>query len=550
MGRSRGLGWLALGALCLALAACNVIEGEEQAERVSDELPAHGDTFILATIGDITALIPNITSDAPSHEVGALVYDGLVQADRNLNYVPQLAESWTFSEDCLSLTFALRRDVTWHDGRPFTADDVVFTYHTMMNPKTPTAYRDSFSMISSVEAPDPYTVQVTYGRPFARAVSSWAMAILPKHLLETYAASGTLRESPQNRRPVGTGPYRFHEWRSGEKVVLLANRDYYDGPPYLGRVVYRVIPSQATIFLELKARGVDQTSLTALQYTRQTTYPAFNKAFRKYRYPSSTYTFFGFNLKDPRFADVRVRRAFAHAINKQEIIDGVRQGLAREATGPIRPGTWAYTDQVRRYPYDLDRARQLLAEAGWKDRDGDGVVENVEGKPFAFTIQTNQGNEERKKIAEIIQQRLKDIGVKADIQVIEWASFVSEYLKKRRFEAVVMGFGVGTDPDQYVIWHSSQMGPDQMNRLSFSNPEVDRLLEDGRASCHEAQRVKYYQRFQQVLADEQPMIFLYFADALPVVASRVRGIEPAPAGISWNFTDWFVPEQLQRYTSG
>ena len=137
MGPSRGLGWLALGALCLALGACNVIEGEEQAKRVSDELPAHGDTFILATIGDITALIPNITSDAPSHEVGALVYDGLVQADRNLNYVPQLAESWTFSEDCLSLTFALRRDVTWHDGRPFTADDVVFTYHTMMNPKTP-----------------------------------------------------------------------------------------------------------------------------------------------------------------------------------------------------------------------------------------------------------------------------------------------------------------------------------------------------------------------------------------------------------------------------
>jgi peptide/nickel transport system substrate-binding protein len=550
MWRRRSLGWLALGALSLALGACGVIEGERLAERASDELPAHGDTFILASIGDITALIPNIASDGSSHEVGSLIYDGLVQVDRNLTYAPQLAKSWTFSPDCLTLTFALRDDVKWHDGRPFTAEDVVFTYQAMVHPKTPTAYKDSFSMIGKVEALDPYTVRIEYTKPFARALSSWSMAMLPKHLLAPYLADGRLRESPQNRHPIGTGPYRFHEWRSGEKVVLLANRDYYDGPPYLGRVVYRVIPSQATIFLELKAQGVDQSSLTALQFTRQTDYPAFAKAFRKFRYPSNTYTFFGFNLRDPRFADLRVRRAFAHAINKQEIIDGVRHGLARAASGPIRPGTWAYTDDVRRYPYDAARARELLAEAGWKDRNGDGVIEDAEGRPFAFTIQTNQGNEERKKIAEIIQQRLEDVGVRAEIQVIEWASFVSEYLKKRRFDAVVMGFGVGTDPDQFVIWHSSQMGPDQMNRLSFANAEVDRLLEAGRASCHEMERVEYYQRFQQILAEEQPMIFLYFADALPAVTARVRGVEPAPAGISWNFTDWFVPEQLQRYTSG
>jgi peptide/nickel transport system substrate-binding protein len=549
MGKGPGLGWLALGMLWLALGACGAI-GETPGERVSDELPSHGDTFILASIGDITALIPNIASDGSSHEVGGLIYDGLVQVDRNLNYAPQLAKSWTFSPDCLTLTFSLRDDVKWHDGRPFTAEDVVFTYEAMVHPKTPTAYKDSFSMISKVEALDPYTVRIEYSKPFARALSSWSMAMLPKHLLAPYLADGRLRESPQNRHPIGTGPYRFQEWRTGEKVVLVANRDYYDGPPYLGRIVYRVIPSQATIFLELKAQGVDQSALTALQFTRQTHYPAFAKAFRKFRYPSNTYTFFGFNLKDPRFADVRVRRAFAHAINKQEIIDGVRQGLARAATGPIRPGTWAYTDDVRRYPYDPGKARELLAEAGWKDRNGDGVIEDAEGRPFAFTIQTNQGNEERKKIAEIIQQRLEDVGVRAEIQVIEWASFVSEYLKKRRFEAVVMGFGVGTDPDQFVLWHSSQMGPDQMNRLSFANAEVDRLLESGRASCHETERVKYYQRFQQILAEEQPMVFLYFADALPAVTSRVRGIEPAPAGISWNFTDWFVPEQLQRYTSG
>ena len=276
-----------------------------------------------------------------------------------------------------------------------------------------------------------------------------------KHLLEVHRGR-QLKESPENSRPVGTGPYRFQEWKSGEKVVLVSNNEYYEGRPYLGRIVYRVIPNQGTIFLELKAKGVDLASLTAIQYARQTEYPAFRKAFRKYRYPSSAYTYFGFNLKDPRFADRRVRQAFAHAIDKQELMEGVLMGLAREATGPIRPGSWAYTNKVTRYDYSPVKAKALLAEAGWKD-NRDGVLRDKDGKAFSFTIRTNQGNEERKKVAEIIQQRLAAIGVKTEIQVIEWASFIKEFIKKKRFEAVVLGWVVGTDPDQYGVWHSSQM---------------------------------------------------------------------------------------------
>jgi peptide/nickel transport system substrate-binding protein len=333
--------------------------------------------------------------------------------------------------------------------------------------------------------------------------------------------------------------------------VLVANQTYYDGRPYIGRVVYRVIPSQATIFLELKAKAVDYVrTLTAFQYTRQTDYPAFRKAFNKFKYPSAYYTFLGFNLKDPRFADRRVRRAFAHAINKQELIEGVVQGLAREANGPIRPGTWAFTDGVPRYDYDPEKARLLLAEAGWKDRDGDGIVQDKDGKPFVFTLLTNQGNDERKKAAEIIQHRLRDVGVKVEIQVIEWAAFIKEYVKPRRFEAVILGLGTGVDPDQYVVWHSSQTGPEQMNRTGYANPEVDRLLERGRSSCEREDRVQYYHRIQEILAEDLPMLFLYFRDELPVVSSRVHGIKVAPAGILYNFTEWYVPRALQRYTSG
>ena len=538
------------GGLGLA-AACNGPIDNRLDESAAAGPPAYGDTFIEASIGDIGGLIPTLTSDQSSYEVGGLIYDGLIKTDKDLNLAPAMAQSWTYSRDCLDLTFKLRRDIKWHDGYPFTAADVVFTYEAMINPKTPAPFKEGFLLVKSVEAPDPYTVRVHYDKPYARAVETWGTSILPKHLLQSFADAGTLRESPQNSQPVGTGPYRFQEWKPGEKVVLVSNPDYYEGRPYLSRIVYRVIPSQATIFLELKANGVDYVNtLTGIQYARQTEYPAFRKAYHKFRYPASDYTFLGFNLKDPRFADRRVRQAFAHAINKQELIDGVRLGLAREATGPIRPGTWAYTDKVPRFDYDPEKAKALLAEAGWKDRDGDGVVEDSTGKPFTLTIRTNQGNDERKKIAEIVQQRLKEIGVQADIQLIEWAAFIKEFVKPRRFEVVVLGLGTGIDPDQFVVWHSSQRGPDQMNRTGYDNPEVDRLLEAGRTSCVQSERVRYYHRIQEILAGDLPMIFLYYRDALPVVASRVRGVIPSPSGIMYNFNEWYVPKTQQRYTSG
>lgn len=532
------------------LAACGVeVEGRGDGRGAAAGEPAYGDTFIEASIGDIQGLIPNITTDGSSHQVGSLIYAGLVKRDKDLNLIPNLAESWDLSKDCLTLTFRLRKDAKWHDGHPVTSEDVRFTYEAMIHPKTPTAYKEDFLAVQSFEVLDPYTVRITYPKPYAAAVESWGTWVLPKHLLERYVKEGRLREAPENRRPVGNGPYRLVEWKSGEKVVVLANPDYFEGRPYISRVVYRIIPSQATIFLELKAKGVDFAGLTAIQFKRQTEYPAFRKAYSKYQYPANAYTYFGFNLKDPRFADRRVRRAFAHAISKQELIDGVRLGLAREATGPYKPGTWAYNPDVVRFPYDPEKAKALLAEAGWKDTDGDGILDK-NGVPFTFTIRTNQGNEERKKIAEIIQRRLKDIGVAAEIQILEWAAFIKEFVKKRRFEAIILGWGIGLDPDQYEVWHSSKTGPDELNHISYANPEVDQLLELGRGSCRREERKKYYVRLQEVLAEDQPILFLYFPDALPVVAARVHGIEPSPNGITYNFIRWYVPKQLQRYTSG
>jgi peptide/nickel transport system substrate-binding protein len=512
--------------------------------------PTPGDTLIVALPGNVSGLIPNITGDKNSHDAVRWVYNGLITHDKDINIVPDLAESWDLSSNCLDLTFKLRKNVRWHDGRPFTADDVVFTYNLMVHPKTPSPYKDDFEEVESVAAVDPHTVHIRYKQPYAPALMSWGQSMLPRHLLESYMLAGKLREAPQNfTAPVGTGPYRFKEMHSGDRIVVVANPDYYAGPPYIARIVYRIIASQAVTFLELKTRGVDSSTLTALQYRRQTDYPAFRKAYRKFRYAANVYTYLGLNHQDPRFADKRVRQAIANAIDRRDLIDGVRLGLAREATGPYQPGTWAHNPNVRTYPYDPARARALLAEAGWKTTNADGILVK-DGQPFAFELLISQGNDEGRKIAEIIQAQLREIGIDVELRVLEWAAFLRERIKTRRFTAAVLAWSIGLDADQYSIWHSSQTGPEEFNFVSYANREVDELLERGRKTCVQSDRKRAYDRLQEILAEEQPIIFLFFRDALSVVTTRVRGIVPGPIGIEYNMNEWYVPRRLQIYTAG
>ena len=505
--------------------------------------PAYGDRLIEGSIGDASTLIPPLASDSASHGVASFIYNGLLKYDKDLKLVGDLAERWEVSNNGLTITFYLRKGVKWHDGVEFTADDVMFTYKLMINPKTPTAYAGDYLMVKKAEVLNKYTFRVHYAKPFAPALASWTLAILPKHLLE----GKEVAKSPLNRHPIGTGPYKFVEWRTLEKIVLTYNPDYFEGRPYLDRYIYRVIPDQATMFLELKAGGIDMMGLTPLQYAKQTEYPKFKREFRKYRYLAFAYTYLGYNLKDPKFRDKRVRQAISYAIDKKEIIEGVLLGLGVEATGPYKPGTWVYNPNVKMYPYNPQKARELLREAGWVDTNGDGILDR-NGQPFEFTIITNQGNDARRKTAEIIQRRLAQIGIKVNIRIIEWAAFINEFIDKRKFEATILGWTIGQDPDLFDIWHSSKTGPKELNFISYNNPEVDRLLIKARETFDQNERKRYYDRFQEILAEDQPYTFLYVPEALPVVNARIHGIEPAPAGIMYNFIKWFVPKGLQRTT--
>ena len=534
--------------LLMALMAAVIIGCKAQEEEKTyggpDTGPAYGDLFIDASIADASTLLPPLASDAASFAIISLVYNGLVKHDADLTLIGELAESWEISPDGLTITFKLRRGVKWHDGAPFTAHDVLFTYQVMVDPKTPTAYSGDYLQVKKAEAVDDYTFRVTYPQPFAPALETWGLSILPRHLL----AGQDITKSPLGRHPVGTGPYKFKEWRAGEKIALTYNPDYFEGRPYLNGYVNLVKPDLATMFLELKAGNLDRMGLTPLQYTRQTEYPKFARLYQKYHYVPVpyVYTYLAYNLEDQRFADKRVRQALTYAINKKELIDGVLLGLGEEAVGPYKPGAWYFNPDTPKFAYNPEKARALLAQAGWQpNREGILVKD---GRPFEFSILTNQGNDIRARTAEIIQGRLREIGILVKIRIVEFAVFLKEFIDKGRFETVLLGWNTGMDPDQYDIWHSSKTRPGELNFIHYKNPEVDALLEEGRHTFDREKRRRAYFKLQEILAEDQPYSFLFAPDSLPAISRRFRGIKLAPAGLSYNFIKWYVPKGEQKYT--
>jgi len=541
-------------AACI-LAACSSGEQGSLPAPPDVSAPVAGDAIVEGTIGEASTLIPILASDSASHAVAGQIYNGLVKYDKNLTIVGDLAQSFDISPDGLTITFHLRKGVTWHDGAPFTSRDVLYTYRVIIDPKTPTAYAEDFKQVKNLVALDDHTVRATYGSPFAPALASWGTSILPAHLLE----GKDITKSPLARQPVGTGPYRFKEWIAGQKIVLEFNPDYFEGRPWIDRYIYRIIPDTSTMYMEMKAGAIDLMSLTPVQYARQTTSLQFTSRFNKFRYPSSGYLYMGYNLRHPLFRDKRIRQAITAAIDKEELIHGVLFGMGQKAHGPIVPGRWAYNPDVKDIGYNPKHAADLLAQAGWREKNGDGIlvrkemVKNDDGtmveklKPFQFTILTNQGNQQRLLSAQIIQQRLKYVGIDVKIRIVEWATFLKEYIDKGKFEVVMLAWNISQDPDMYDVWHSSKTNPGELNFIGFKNAEVDRLLVEGRGTFDISKRKQAYFRIQEILAEEQPYTFLYVPDALPVVSARIRGVEVAPAGIGHNQIKWYVPKNEQVY---
>ena len=525
-----------------ALAACG--ESVSTANYEETGTPAKGDMIVEAAIGDATNFIPFIAADSASHKISGFIYEGLLKYDKNLNLTGNLAQSWQISEDGLSITFKLKKGITFSDGTPFTAHDVLATFKAITNPETPTPYAGDYTQVETAEVLDDHTFKVTYPEPFAPALSSWTLSILPKHLLE----AAPLAENSLKESPVGTGPYTLHTWQRGQHAVLKANPNYRKGEANISARRIRQIPDVDTQFLELQAGNLDMMGLKPLQFTRGTNNKKFTNNFSKYKYLGSGYTYMGYNLKNPLFENANVRTALSYAVNREEIVNGVLLGQGLPLANPFKPGTWAFNENIKPHAYNPKKAKKMLSEAGWEDTDADGILDktiNGEKQNFSFTVVTNQGNQLRQLTAELIQKSLAEVGIEMNIRIQEWSTFIENTIHKKDFDAFILGWSLTPEPDPYDIFHSSKQGEREFNIVGFENAEADEMMEKARRTFDQSERKEYLDRFQEIIHAEQPYMFLYAPYSLVTVHKRIKNIEEAPAGIGHNQEEWFVPKQQQ-----
>ncbi|MFA5840084.1 MAG: peptide-binding protein [Candidatus Margulisiibacteriota bacterium] len=474
--------------------------------------------------GEISLLNPILSTDSSSSAVEGAIFTGLTRVNAKLEVIPDLATSWTVSSDGKVWTFYLRRGVKWHDGREFGAEDVVFTFNAILNPKVNSVRRSDYIIDGQpivFKTLNKYSVQAVLPKPFAPFLIHTGMGILPKHLL----ADKDINTAEFNRHPIGTGPFIFKEWVTGDHVTLLRNDNYYLGKPRLTQIIYKIIPDANASLVALEAGEVDEAGIPAKDYKRMKAMQGVNV----FEYDAMVYTYLGLNLANPKFADKRVRQALAYATDKKQLVSLIFKGLASPAYAPSAPISWAFSDNVPKYLYNPAKAKQLLKEA---------KAENLE-----FTILVNQGNKEREKAAIILQQQYKKVGVIVNVRVMEWSALlkiVNAAKDPKDYEAVIMGWSLGLDPDAYSIWHSSQY-PAGFNFVNYSNSAADRLLEDGRTTMDKNKRKQIYAKLWQTIADDQPYIFLWYPKAVAGIRERVGGLaNPGPAGMFLELEKVFV----------
>jgi peptide/nickel transport system substrate-binding protein len=540
---------------CVVLTACNADgRGGNGAEAAEDAAVAqedrYGGTAVAGIIGDIPDISPLTSTDHNANQMQLFVlFTPLIGVDENFEPVPRLARSWEVSPDGRQLTFHLRDDVYWHDGVRTTAHDVKFTYDRMRDPATAFPNTAFFEYYGDAEVVDSFTIRFAM-EPHADYMDPWrATAPAPRHLLEEVAPEALSRHPYATQRPVGNGPFRFVSRQQGQNWVFEANPDFPEdlgGRPYIDRLVIRIIPESTILLTELLRGGIDYYIAPP---TDQLAQVEASSAARVLAFDDRAFVLIAWNQRRPQFGDARVRRALTMAINREAIVEAIRRGYGTIGNSTVPPFYWQHdpgagSDLV----HDPEGALELLREAGWEDRNGDGILQDEQGRPFRFTLVTNHGNRERQEIMEIVQAQLRRVGVDAQLQIMEWGTLLGRVNdpQRRDFDALLIGWVTEFKIKDNNLFHCDRRD-EPFQWVGHCNPRLDALMDTLPTIIDRDEARPYWSQYQRLLAEDQPYTILYFQRRVEGVHNRLRNVHVDARGDWVSVQRWFIhPEMRTR----
>ncbi len=508
-----------------------------------------GGTFIEGSFADAKTMNSILSSDTTSSRVIKTLGNGLLQIKPSLEPEGDLAESWTVSPDSLKITFKLKKGVKFHDGIELTADDVKFTYDSILNPDNASPRRgglkDFWTSPDNIKVIDANTIEFNYAKVKADTlVSDFGYAVLPKHIFAGAAGKDFINHEFNTKKPVYTGPMMFKEWVKDDHLTVVVNPNYFKGKPKLGTYILKIIPDSTASFAQLKTGEIDYGGIDPAQAAEAKKLTNINV----HNFNTFNFDFIAFNLdpaKSAFFLDKKVRQALLLAIDRKAIVDSQYFGYATLANTSMPLISWAFNkDNQPTYGYDPTKAKAMLDEAGWKA--GPDGIRVKDGKKFSITLWTNAGNKIREAIIVAVQQFWKDVGVEVKTQTEEW----NAYLKRigatpdgtRDYDAFLVGFQWGVDPSQRDMWHSA--GGFNLNK--YNNSDIDKVLDDALATLDQSKRKEFYFKMQQIVAEDVPSMILYFPQAIVGVSKRLNGYQPSVGNIPWNnLHEWWMAPKTQ-----
>ena len=482
-----------------------------------------GGTIVRRLEGEPKTLNALLATADPDLTVLALVSRNLLDYDASLALVPGLAESVTPDAERKRYTVALRPDAVWEDGSKVTADDVVYTVETLVDPKTPSVNRRGFfEGFVKAERIDERTARVSFSAPSPTRLDAFNLPLLPAARYR-----GTpLETNPLNRAPLANGPYRVARWTAGSSLELERNPKAFGPPGGAERFVFRIVPESAAAFEALGTGALDEARLTQSQYVE------LDRAKGKVGtllWNDLSYTYIGWNNRLPLFESAAVRRALTQLIDREGISRALFGGLARPASGPLPPGLWPYDPTLAPIAFDPAAAGAALDAAGFR-RGKDGIREKGRLR-VAFSLSLGAGSDVQRQIAETVQQAFRVAGIEMAIQPMEWAAF-STAVDEGRFEACFLAMNLDPNPDLFPNWHSSQTPPNGWNSVSYKNPRVDLLIERLRGVVDRSEAMPLYAELQRLIRDDEPVSFLHHVPVKWGLGRRIEGVATSPIGLS------------------